>query len=175
MPTKRELEKYTEKLEKLIIELDTDRENAYDAWEKAEGERLELIDLLIEKNKLLKEAEDRILLDKEKKGKVGLSDVTRALINMVERDREKVDTAMKIIATKAKGAKTRTSNSLRKYELMLPYYKNGLSKNMSRTQAARYAHVKAREVDETIPAKISDRQLTRELNKRFTISLIKKK
>ena len=103
----------------------------------------------------------------EWKEEFNVTDIFFQLGEKVSKDNEStVNKANNYIRKQASGVKKRSENSLRKYDVMAPFYGVGLLvKGMSKNQAALHAHAKACELDDTIPKKISTRQLNRELDK----------
>ena len=101
------------------------------------------------------------------KEELNVTDIFSQLGENVLKDNESVvNKANNYMRKQAGGVKKRSENSLKKYDVMAPFYGVGLLvKGMSKNQAALHAHANACELDDTIPKKISIRQLNRELDK----------
>lgn len=157
MPTKKELEDQ-------IIKLQIENDDLLNRWLQADKMCLELIDKLTLKNTQLKVTESALSRNwiEECAAHKLMADSVMEELNQGQND---IDDANESIERKNQGVKNRTENALKKYHKILPFYVEGLIAGKSRRQAARNAHIKARKIDDTIPETISDRQLTRELNK----------
>ena len=159
MPTKKELEKQVRKLQ---------NENSclFNKWSQAKETNSELLDKLVIQTILMRAGDEPSTWDS-----VDVPDIYKIVTDIIkkgmQKEQQKVDAVNALMDRKDEGYKKRTENSSKKYHAMLPFYIEGLRKGQSFTQAARNAHRKAREIDNTVPESMSDRHLTRKLNELY--------